>query len=797
MDGTERIRKCHVERVVYQKDEFSIVLMSSDDEMNPIYAKDNKGKFRNVFTAKGYNLPTDMSVLYDIEGKWEEGKRFRGLRQFALKVDKALPLQPSSREEIIAFFVGNADGIGEITAKRIYDELGDDAIDKIRTDKDALAKVKMTNKQRASVRSTITDKLDILKSVSYLLEIGCNLPEATKVSAKFGGKSINIINENPYILPEIIGKNGFIVAEMLAERQGMCPTSTERIKAVLAYTMGTMAERRGHMYVDRETLYGAVDYLLSSINRPPIDRKLIEKFIENEKDSGIMELPKEEAVYQSFRYWQETDAAAKIADMSEAFYESQFDRKNRKIQGENSGVIFPIEVEQAVAASIALSTIELSSTQLLALKKALTFNVSVVTGGAGTGKTTLIKSLVDSYQRLKGDGPQSVVYLTAPTGKAAQRMSEICPEIKGITVHSLLGIGFEEDRLREEKENCITGMVVVDEASMLDGALLHKLTKALNPKAHLVLIGDVSQLPSVGAGNVLTELILSRSVPVTNLKTVFRQSEMSGILSNSQRIRKGEDVEFTDDFQFKHINNSEFGYVIDELQEYISKRFNKKIYDLTNAELKTLGDEFQVLSPYRKKGEMSVASLNRAIQSVLFYKREYDVKYKLKGDVCLHIGDKVINTVNTKDIMNGEIGYVIDITNEGSVAVIEFERKTVSVRKVKNIQSADGESSELELELAYALTVHKSQGSEYKEVVMPVVKEHAGMLNRKLIYTAVTRARDKVVLIGDPFTLKAGIKNDKERRRNSLLSKFLINQFKSWYDERVEEYNNDTQLCVS
>src|SRR5699024_9691567 len=145
---------------------------------------------------------------------------------------------------------------------------------------------------------------------------------------------------------------------------------------------------RGHMYVDRETLYGAVDYLLSSINRPPIDRKLIEKFIENEKDSGIMELPKEEAVYQSFRYWQETDAAAKIADMSEAFYESQFDRKNRKIQGEDSGVIFPIEVEQAVSASIALSTIELSDTQLLALKKALTFNVSVVTGGAGTGKTT-------------------------------------------------------------------------------------------------------------------------------------------------------------------------------------------------------------------------------------------------------------------------------------------------------------------------------------------------------------------------------------------------------------------------
>jgi len=666
-------------------------------------------------------------------GEWQEHSKFG--RQFSVVSYEAS--KPSSRDGVEKFLGSGAiRGIGKVTASRIVEYFGDAALEILQNDPLRLAEVSGIGKKRAEeIAAAFADLSDIRELMLFLEAHGVSGNFAPKLQAAYGENAIAYIKTNPYALIGEIDRIGFKAADRLALALGFSVDSEERLQAGIAYAL-TSAAQGGHTCVPEELLLQYAARILGTerIALEKMFKKLLERDMLRTVEFGGQCLVYPEYLYQ--------------AECRSAKYLLRLARRPASLGIVNTKLIME---EWELEAGI-----ELAAAQREAVNASLQYGVLALTGGPGTGKTTVIKGILAVLERAG-----CKVMLAAPTGRAARRLAEAAGK-PAKTVHRLLEYDAAGRFGRSEENPLEAQAVIVDEASMLDIVLTYRLLDALPVGCRLVLVGDVDQLPSVGAGSVLKDIIRCGQLPVVRLTEVFRQAEISPIVRNAHRINQGEmpECEAGSDFALtEEADENKAAQCIIEVYAHMAEQS-----DSPQGRLQAWQDA-QVLSPMHK-GPCGVQNLNKLLQARL------NPPSPLKNEIStaegtLRLGDKVMQIRNnyTKDVYNGDIGRIVELTQE--------------VLKVWFAYKPDGEfvsydKTEIdELQLAYAMSVHKSQGSEYPRVILAMVPSHYIMLQRNLLYTAVTRARQQVLIVGRMAAVRTAVMNDRTRRRYSLLAERL------------------------
>jgi exodeoxyribonuclease V alpha subunit len=550
-----------------------------------------------------------------------------------------------------------------------------------------------------------------------------------------------VVRNNPYRLASDIFGIGFLTADRIAEKMGFDKNSPLRAQAGILYVLNQLAEEGSVYYAYKplitrciEVLHVDRDILTEAIGKLAFNEKIV---IEDLNDSIETFQENFKAVFLAKYYLAENRIAERMARLSSA-----------------PKSIRPIDTDKAIEWVQGRLTFMLAEKQIHAIRCGLDNKVMIITGGPGTGKTTIINAILKIYTKLKVK-----TLLAAPTGRAAKRMTEATGH-EAKTIHRLLEYSLQKGGFKKDEADPLDcDVLFIDEASMIDTLLMHYLIKAVPPAATLIIVGDVNQLPSVGAGNVLHDLIESKIIPVVRLNEIFRQAKASQIVINAHRINNGElplikaDELVAPESDFYFINQEDPEKVLQIILELVSQRIPRRFgYDST--------DDIQVLAPMHK-GIVGTGKLNIALQELL---NPGNISIS-RGDRNFRIRDKVMQIRNNyeKEVYNGDIGRIVGIDPETQTVSIGFDKRQV-----------DYEYSHLdEIVLAYAVSVHKSQGSEYPVVVLPVLTQHYLLLQRNLIYTAVTRGRKLVVLVGTWKALAIGVRNDKMRRRYTHLRQRL------------------------
>jgi exodeoxyribonuclease V alpha subunit len=576
---------------------------------------------------------------------------------------------------------------------------------------------------------------EIKEIMIFLQGHGVSAAYSAKIYKQYGDQSIETVRENPYRLAHDIYGVGFITADKIAQNLGIDRNSLIRAKAGLIYILNQLTEE-GHVYYPESQLIHKAKEILS------VDEKIIilaVKELSKEKELFLEDLDPDgnlKAVYLAPFHVAETGVAQMLMNLKES-----------------PSNIRPIHPEKAIEWVQQKLNIELARRQEEAVLLAATSKVLIITGGPGTGKTTLITAILRIFQQLK-----LRILLAAPTGRAAKRMNEATGwEAK--TIHRLLEYSPHKGGFKKDQDDPLEAdVVIIDETSMVDTLLMYHLLKAIPSHVHLILVGDVDQLPSVGPGNVLTDIIRSGRFTVVRLTEIFRQAQESMIVVNAHKVNQGQlpvlkeiDKPEKTDFQFIQEEDPEkiLQNILDLCSETIPRKF--RFHPLR---------EIQVLAPMHK-GIIGVANLNIELQKRL-NPGQPGITH---GAWNFRLGDKVMQIVNNydKDVFNGDIGWISKIDAEEREVVIEFDGRPVPY-----------DYSDLdEVVLAYAVSVHKSQGSEYPVVILPVVTQHYMLLQRNLIYTGITRAKKLVIMIGTKRALAIAIRNNKPQRRYTLLSERL------------------------
>lgn len=664
-----------------------------------------------------------------------------------LKVEQLERILPQSVSSIYAYLAsGVISGIGASTARKIVDRFGEDTFDVLRSSPELLTEIKgITMRKAEAMSESFIVRQDTAETVMFFQNFGITPNLAMKIYKKYGPMAVELVRDNPYSLCDNIQGIGFKTCDRLAASMGLPFDSRYRIKSGLKYALSEAA-LNGHTCYPESAL---LDYT----------SKLLGCESESVKDcygeallNGQM-ISENSLAYLPMYYNLELSVANRLAFLAK----SKPEKADKRL----------MELVDEYAAE---SSITLTDEQREAIITANTRKVLVITGGPGTGKTTIMKGVLNVMLRLGRE-----VALCAPTGKAAKRLEESC-EYSAKTIHRLLEVSSMSDDeqrfVRNEGNPLNADFIIVDEMSMVDIQLIDALLKAMKRGAGIIMAGDVDQLPSVGAGNVLSDILESGIVPMIRLNTVFRQAEESMIVVNAHRINDGEMPALAgshSDFFFMHRPDHQTS--ADVILDLVSARLTKAYgYD-------RLGD-IQVLSP-SKKGLAGVISLNSLIQQRLNPPAK-DKPEQKRGDVVFRLGDKVIQTKNNYEaewenhhentrgfgIFNGDIGTITDIRRGDRVLTVEFDDgKTVGY----DFASLDN------LELAYALTVHKSQGCEFKAVVIPVCGFAPMLMTRNLLYTAITRAKELVVLVGQPDSVSKMVRNNhRSKRYTGLLEKLKL-----------------------
>jgi exodeoxyribonuclease V alpha subunit len=551
---------------------------------------------------------------------------------------------------------------------------------------------------------------------------------AVKIFKAYGDKAISVVKESPYRLALDISGIGFKTADKIARSMGIDPNSQIRAEAGIIHLLSELVDE-GHIYYPYEELKEKASVLLE------VDKAILDTSLVTLAEQGrvlIEEWPEARAVYLTPLHVAETNVARRLKTLIES--PKQFLR---------------IDIEKAIEWVQGANHMELAETQKQALRKAIGGKVLVLTGGPGTGKTTLVNSLVRILER-KG---QQIV-LASPTGRAAKRLSEVTGR-EAKTIHRLLEYSPTEGGFKRKEDNPLDAdLVVIDEASMVDILLMNHLLKAIPSTASLLLVGDVDQLPSVGPGNVLKDIIASGCVETVILTEIFRQAQESLIIVNAHRVNRGEFPELKPqqgrrpDFYYVERNTPE--EVLGVIKELCIKRLPSAFH------LSPL-DDIQVMTPMHR-GTVGVANLNAELQALL----NPEGKVITRGGRLFRTNDKVMQIRNNyeKEVFNGDIGRIVGIDLEEQKVLVKFEDRVVSY-----------EWSDLdELVLAYAISIHKSQGSEYPAVVVPLLSQHYIMLQRNLLYTAITRAKRLVVLVGSKRAIAIAVRNNKVQHRYTNLA---------------------------
>ena len=764
--------KVQVERVLYDSPDtgFHIckaaVLEATQEDMIP---KALLGSLETL-TIKGY-FPVNKIVNLLVKGSWEKSKY-----GYALVVNEFKEIIPPTKDGIIAYLSATVYGIKESMAKKIVGQFGLQTLEVFENSPEQLLTVKGIGRQRLQkIIDSYKDSRSIQEIVSYLAPLGVTANKCAKIAKAFGGEAMNVLLNEPFRLCEIEGF-GFLIVDQIARKTTFSLTDPMRICGAIRYVLQAAATE-GHLcYRQLECICYAylllndVDYKCASIvkavnefidtNNPLCLRQYVPDakvpmtlVIEHFKTMALgYELKGDNGfVYLPFEYEQEVDIADIIA---------------KRLTQNRQQTISDEEIAKAIMEKEQDLKIQLAEKQKEAVALGVKENTCIITGGPGVGKTTVLKVVLSvclQFGKLKS----SDVTLLAPTGRAAQRMAEsVGGDYTASTIHSALKIGGDDMRTFEPLDSKI---VVVDEASMVDSHICWLLLNAVPDDAKLILIGDPEQLPSVGAGNVLFEFLNCQRIPTVRLDVIYRQAGTNSIVTNAGLIQQGvTKLTYDDDFRFFDVHATEdFPASDKERGKKIQSEARDIVIEQFVSAVKSDGlDEVQVLCPFRKKGVIAGATeLNKEIQQRL-NPPSYGKPEIKRGDRIFRLGDKVIQTKNNRDIgiFNGDVGYIKRIDTAEDEIIISFNGSDVTI---DSTQLAD-------LDLAYAISIHKAQGSEYNQIIIPIITAFSIMLKRNLIYTGITRAKKKVILVGHKRALAQAIRTNVIAKRNTQLGRRII-----------------------
>lgn len=720
------VLKGAIERITYFNEETNWCVL----RLRPEHARLGDG----LVTVVGSMPELQPGESVRLEGEWTTHPRHG--RQF--RAETVVQIRPASVEAISRYLgSGLIKGVGPVTAKRIVEYFGLRTLEILDESPERLTEVPGVGQHRAALIAQAWVEQQQIKEVMLFLQ-GHNISTslAVKIYKQYGDESISIVSRDPYRLARDIFGIGFRTADKIAQDLGLPPDAPGRIAAGVIYSLHE-ATNSGHVYVPRDTLVEDTAAMLEVA--PELVEASVQRLLQTGElmaESVPVDLERVEAIYLPSMFHSEKGASARLKLMADTPQSRLAD-------------LLTLDLDALIANVSARKGVTLNHQQREAVRLALTNKVSVLTGGPGTGKTTALHAVIAVLERTNHR-----FMLASPTGRAAKRLSEATGH-PARTIHRMLGFTPSEMKFLHDEHNPLDAdLIVVDEASMLDLVLFYNLLKAIKPDSHLLLVGDVDQLPSVGAGDVLRDVIRSGVGPVTQLDVIFRQSGTSQIIRNAHRINRGELPDMSnqsDDFFVFSEEDPEAAaaLLVDIVQNRIPSRFG----------LDPVAD-IQVLAPMYR-GPVGVSALNDVLQATLNPSSARLAERRLAGRL-FRVGDKVIQTRNNyeKDVFNGDIGRVhsFDMTNH--VIVVAVEDRFVKY----DWSEAD------ELTHAYCISVHRSQGSEYPCVVMPVVTQHYMMLQRNLLYTAVTRARQLVVLVGTRKAVAIAVRNDQVARRWSALA---------------------------
>lgn len=699
--------RCVVERITYQNEENGFCVIKCKA----------KG-FHELVTVVGSMPVVHVGSVLRIQGRWKvDGKHGRQFQ--AEKWEETLPATAYGMEKYLGS--GLIRGVGPKFAKRIVAVFGQATLEVIETEPDRLAEVPgIGHKRIGQIKQSWQEQKEIKNIMIFLQNHDVSTAHAAKIYQTYGNDSIRIVKENPYRLADDIWGIGFKTADTIAGKLGIEKDRFMRLRSGILYTLNKLSEE-GHCFALRNQLIDAAVKLLE-VDFPELEITLDEML---RTSDVIMD---EEAIYLPPFYFSETGCARRLLRLLTA---------QRAVALDTDEVMRQIESE---------AQISYDEVQKQAIRKAVDSKIMILTGGPGTGKTTTTLGIISAYQRAG-----CRIALAAPTGRAAKRMSEAAG-MEAKTIHRLLEFKPAEGYQRNEEKPLEADVLILDECSMIDIILMYNLLKAVPDHMTLILVGDTDQLPSVGAGNVLKDMIASGSIPVVRLTRIFRQAQNSRIILNAHRINEGKMPDLRggrdSDFFFAAKDTNE------EAAELLVKycTVNLPRYYHVNAVR-----DIQVLTPMQR-GICGAANLNQVLQEAVN-----------PGRICLKRGgteyrerDKVMQIRNDydKEVFNGDIGFITKVDLEERELTVNFDGREV----IYDATQLD------ELTLAYATTIHKAQGSEYPIVVMPFTMSHYAMLQRNLLYTGVTRAKKVFVLIGEKKALSYAIRNEITGARNTKLA---------------------------
>lgn len=729
-----------VEEIVYTNYANGYTVCTLDAEGEPV-------------TATGCMPYLSEGESVKLSGSWVTHPEYG--RQFSVRLyEKVLPTTSAA----ILRYLGSGivKGIRLATAKKIVDKFGDDTLTVLASEPHRLAQISGISKAKAAeIGEAYAKQQSISSTVMFLQQYGIGAQTALKVYRRFGQDAVAYIKDDPYVLVDEVGGVSFKMVDRIAYAMGVGAENLSRLRAGVKYVLNYNAQNGGHTYLPFDVLRSTAAQMLG--------------VSEDEAERAVYSLSVENAVIL-----QEIDGVQGV------FLEKMFAAEGyicRKVEqmAHKAGILPVSEAARLVDEWEAAHTLTLADEQREAVIDALSSRIMVLTGGPGTGKTTIVNTILEILQQ------KSIsIALTAPTGRAAKRMSEVTG-LPAKTIHRLLEITFTEDEdfklfARDESNPLEEDVVIVDESSMVDVLLGSALFKALKPTAHLILVGDADQLPPVGAGNMLGDLIASGAVKTVRLSKIFRQAAQSMIVQNAHRIIGGEEP-------ILNAEGSDFYFVArgstDTIAAAVAQLCRTRLPQAYGYDPMK---QIQVLSPM-KKGPAGVRNLNKLLQQSL-NPPSPDKTERKAGERILREGDRVMQVKNNYDltwtpddggepgtgVFNGDMGFIEEIDLLGKRLTVKYDDKRVDY----TFDMLE------ELELAYAVTVHKSQGSEFDVVVMPVFSAAPMLMKRNLLYTAVTRAKQFVVLVGSEAAIRTMVASDSEAKRYTSIR---------WKLEHEEEKN--------
>ncbi len=715
--------RCVVERITYQNPEngYSVlkVRIKGYDDLMPLV---------------GNLLDANVGSVLLVDGDWKVDAKYG--RQFVAESwEETMPATIYGIEKYLGS--GLIKGVGPKFAGRIVQRFGTDTLEVIETDVQRLLEVEGIGRKRVERIAESWERQKEIKNVMlFLQDHGVNTSFAAKIYKQYGNESIDIVKKNPFRLADDIWGIGFKTADQIARKLGVEKEAFVRLRSGIMYTLSNLADE-GHVYGEKEQLIGRAAQLLEADEAAVVmtlDQMLKDKDLIRET----------EAIYLPPFYYAETGVANKLLRLQE---EPAGDRlwsrlmEARRQTGNENLSVDVAGIQQSVGMIY-------DEVQANAIRQAAVSKVMVLTGGPGTGKTTTTQGIIAAFRAygLK-------ILLAAPTGRAAQRMTETAG-MEAKTIHRLLEFSPSDGYQKNEEQPLEGDVLIVDECSMIDIILMNALLKAVPPGMRLILVGDIDQLPSVGAGNVLRDIIDSGRFPVVRLTRIFRQAQNSRIIMNAHRVNEGHMPDISNG------QNTDFFFVQREEPEQVLEEVVRLVRDKLPGYYHVPSAQIQVLTPMQK-GVAGAANLNIALQEALNGRGE---GLRRSGSV-FRPNDKVMQIKNNydKEVFNGDIGVVEKVDLEDRTLVVAFDRRPVEY----DIMELD------ELVHAYAATIHKSQGSEYPIVVMPVLMNHYVMLQRNLIYTGITRAKKILVMVGTKKALAYAVRNVTVHKRNTLLKERL------------------------